>query len=113
MKIAINRIVHYTIASLLALVLLYVTSSGPVLRFGYRDKVRYVPVNGFYAPLFSGAKTLHLLLPLGLYLRAWGVIVGINSYDGQMLIVSESYLRKMQEQKAATPVPKAGNSSPP
>lgn len=112
MKIAINRIIHYTIASALAVLLLYVTSSGPILRFVYRDKVHYVPVNGFYAPLFSGAKTLHLLLPLGLYLRAWGVIVGINTYDGQMLIVSENYMRKMQEQKTATPTPTPAAAHP-
>lgn len=108
MKIAPGKIIHYIIASTLALVLLYVTASGPVLRFGYRDKVRYIPVNGFYGPLFSGAKALHLLLPLGLYLRAWGVIVGINSYDGQMLIIPEDYMRKMESQHAAatpTPVP--------
>ena len=113
MKISLNRIFHYTIASALALLLLYVTSSGPVLRFGYRDKVRYVPVEGFYAPLFSGAEATHLLTPLGLYLRAWGVIIGINSYDGRMVIVSEEYIRKMQEQRTATPTPQPANQSPP
>lgn len=113
MKIALNRIIHYTIASALALLLLYVTSSGPALRFVYRDKVRYVPVEGFYAPLFSGAKTMHLLTPLGLYLRAWGVIVGINSYDGRMVIVSEEYIRKMQKQQAATPTPQPASQSSP
>lgn len=101
-----RRIIHYIIASLLASVLLYVTSSGPVLRFVYRDKSRLVPVGNFYAPLFAGAKTLHLLLPLGLYLRAWDVIVGIATTDGRMYVVSEYSMEKMQEQAVAPPAPK-------
>jgi len=105
-----RRLIHYIIASLLALVLLYVASSGPVLRFAYRDKERLVPVGELYAPLFSGAKALHLMIPLGLYLRAWDVVVGIANTDGRMYILSEKSMELLQKPPVLPP-PKPQSTS--
>lgn len=94
------------VATLLLPPFLYILSSGPVLRFAYREKERFVPLGKFYTPLFRGAEATHLAAPLNLYLQAWDVMVGTSSKSDHMYVISEDASRKATTAAKAGPTPK-------
>ncbi|HSI10670.1 MAG TPA: hypothetical protein VK961_01440 [Chthoniobacter sp.] len=101
-----------TVATFLLPPILYVLSSGPVLRFGYREKQLFIPMAGFYKPLFQGAKATHLMAPLDLYLKAWDVTVGTGAHSDRMYVIPEDFGRKMEAQARARAAAEPANSQP-
>lgn len=99
-----GKLITRMAASLLAMLILYLASSGPLMHYALVHDMRdisnssalprlavsphlYPPVRSFYEPMFRTAAATHLEQPLFAYLMAWE-LYPIRATGGEILLAN-------------------------